>query len=402
MTTASEGVSAQRPEDPPDFSLVLGGPLFQLMCRAHIAGSHLELLRRRVLTFALAAWVPLLLLAALAGRAVGGDVAVPFLADVDVHVRFLLALPLLVVAELAVHQRMQAVVLQFRERNLIPAGSVGRFDAAIDSAMRLRNSVTAELLLVAFVYLIGIPLVWRQYAALTAATWYATPVAGGSQLTLAGWWYGAVSLPVFQFLLLRWYFRILIWMRFLWQVSRMPLALLPSHPDRVGGVGFLANTAHAFIPLAAAHGALLAGWIGNRILHLQAALLDFKVEIGVVLALMLLAVFGPLLVFAPQLARAKRNGLRDYGILASRYARAFDLKWLHGAPAAGELLGSADLQSLADLGNCVEIVRSMRVVPMSRDSLVQLALATLAPLLPLLLTMMSLEELVKRLSGIVF
>jgi hypothetical protein len=58
---------------------------------------------------------------------------------------------------------------------------------------------------------------------------------------------------------LRWYFRIFIWMRFLWQVSRIELSLVPTHPDRVGGLGFLGNTVYAFTPLAVAHGAQLAG-----------------------------------------------------------------------------------------------------------------------------------------------
>ena len=46
-----------------------------------------------------------------------------------------------------------------------------------------------------------------------------------------------VSVPLFQFILLRWYFRIFIWARFLWQVSRIDLAYAPAHPDRLGGSG---------------------------------------------------------------------------------------------------------------------------------------------------------------------
>ena len=74
---------------------------------------------------------------------------------------------------------------------------------------------------------------------------------------------------------------------------------------------------------------------------------------------MLCLVFGPLLVFAPQLAQAKRTGLREYGTLAERYVREFDAKWLRGGAPAGEpLVGSADIQSLADLGNSFEVVRT--------------------------------------------
>jgi hypothetical protein len=390
-------------DEPTDFSLVLGGPLFQLLRRSHLSKDTLELVRRRVIIITLLAWLPLLVLSALEGQALGGSVAVPFLLDVEVHVRFLVALPLLIVAELVVHQRMRFVVTQFLERNLIPESGLPRFEAAIASAFRLRNSVLAEVLLIAFVYVVGVLIIWRQYVALAAATWYAIPTVEGSKLSFAGMWYGYLSLPVFQFLLLRWYFRLFIWTRFLWQVSRIELSLVPTHPDRVGGLGFLANTVYAFTPLAVAHGALLAGLIANRIFYLGTALPDFKIEIAVLVVFLMCVVLGPLLVFAAQLAQAKRTGNREYGTLAERYVREFDAKWLRGGvPADEPLVGSGDIQSLADLANSFEVVRTMRIAPLTKEAILQLAAATLAPVVPLALTMMSLEELLKTLFGILF
>jgi len=389
--------------EPPDFSLVLGGPLFQLLRRSHLTGDALELVRQRIIVISLLAWLPLLVLSALEGRLLGGRVAVPFLLDVEVHVKFLLAMPLLIAAELVVHERMRFVVRQFLERNLIPESDLTRFDAAIATAFRLRNSVLAEVLLIAFVYGVGILIVWRQYTTLDTATWYATPSAEGSKLWLAGMWYGYVSLPIFQFLLLRWYFRIFIWIRFLWQVSRIDLSLVPTHPDRVGGLGFLSNTVFAFTLLAVAHGALVAGQLANRIFYLGAALPDYKIEVAVMVIFLLCVVLGPLLVFAPQLAQAKRIGLREYGTLAERYVREFDGKWLRGGAAADEpLVGSADIQSLADLGNSFEVVRTMQIAPITKDAIFRLVGATLLPVVPLLLTMMPLEELLKKLFGILF
>ena len=109
---------------------------------------------------------------------------------------------------------------------------------------------------------------------------------------------------------------------------------------------------------------------------------------------MLFAVLGPMLVFLPQLAAARRKGLREYGILAQRYAREFDHKWLRGgAPADEPLLGSGDIQSLADLGNSYAVVKEMRLAPFNMQTVLQLAVITLLPLAPLLLTMIPLEEL---------
>ena len=323
----------------PDFSLVLGGPLFQLLRRAHLSDDAMMMARRRIVVISLFAWLPLLVLSTLEGRMLGGSAVVPFLRDVEVHIRYLVALPLLIAAELVVHQRMRSLVKLFLERRLVPEASMARFEAAIVSAFRLRNSVIAEVLLVAVVYGVGILIIWRHYLALDTTTWYATPSSDGSTLSLAGMWYGYVSLPIFQFLLCRWYFRLFIWTRCLWQVSRIELSLIPTHPDRVGGLGFLSNTAYAFGLLVLAHGALLAGQpLANRVPSTSVPRYpEFKGEIALMVVFVLALVLGPLLVFAPQLAQAKRTGLREYGTLAERYVREFDTKWLRGGAPADEV-----------------------------------------------------------------
>jgi len=389
--------------EPGDFSLVLGGPLYQLLRRTHLTGDALQLLRRRMIVLTLLAWAPLLALSVAEGHAWGGSVAVPFLYDVEMHIRLLLALPLLVVAETVVHQRMRPVVRQFLDRGLIPDAARATFDEAIASAMRLRNSIAAEVLLSALVYVVGVGFLWRTQVALDVSSWYGTSADGRLQPSLAGWWMGCVSLPLFQFLLLRWYFRLFTWARFLWQVSRIDLTLMPTHPDRCGGLGFLASVSHAFAPVLLAQGAVLAGMMANRIFFAGAKLPQFNLEIIGLVTVMVFAILGPLLVFGPQLEAAKRVGLREYGTLAQRYAREFDHKWLRGgAPPDEPLIGSADIQSLADLGNSFEVVKGMRLAPFTLQTVLQLAVTTLVPVVPLTLTMISLEELLVRLLKVVF
>ena len=254
--------------------------------------------------------------------------------------------------------------------------------------------------MIGFVYGFGILIIWRQYVALDTAAWYATPSADGSKLSLAGIWYGYVSLPIFQFLLCRWYYRLFIWARLLWQVSRIELSLIPTHPDRVGGLSFVSETTKAFSVLAAAHGALLAGYLSTRVVVLGTPLTEYKSEIAMMVVFVLCVTLGPLLVFTPMLARARRMGLREYGVLATRYVSEFDTKWLRGGGRAEEpLLGSADIQSLADLSNSYNVVHSLRTALMTKEVILRLAMATLAPIVPLLLTMMPLEELLKKLVG---
>ena len=388
--------------DPARFSIVLGGPLFQLLRRAHISGSALELLRRRVIVIASFAWLPLLVLALAGGRAYGGAVPVPFLKDIEVHVRFLVAMPLLIVAELVVHVRMRTIAREFIVRYLVSDETLARFQDAVRAEVRLRNSVYAEILMVAFVYAVGVPFVWRELAALDVPTWYSDPSAGGPRLTPAGVWFAYVSVPAFQFLLLRWYFRLIVWMRFLWKVSRIPLALSALHVDRMAGLGFLANTVYAFVPLAMAHGALVSGAVANRIFYAGGTLADSKVEIAIVVGFLLLLVFAPLTVFAPQVAAAKRAAMRRYGRLAQRYVNDFEHAWLPGGmPPEATPLGSSDIQSLADLGNSYETVRNTRIFPITRDMFVSLVVTTLLPLAPLLLTVIPAEELAQRLLKLV-
>ena len=216
-------------------------------------------------------------------------------------------------------------------------------------------------------------------------------------------WYGCVSMPIFQFLLCRWYFRLFVWARFLWQVSRIDLRLVPTHPDRVGGLSFLSETSLAFSVLAVAHGAMVAGPLAGRIFFLGASLPQFKAEIAVLVVFLLCVVLGPLLVFTPQLFEAKWRGLREYGTLAGSYVREFDAKWLRRPPPANEtFVGSADIQSLADLGNSYEVVRTMRIAPITNLAVLGVVAAALLPIAPLLLTVMPLEELLKKLASILF
>jgi hypothetical protein len=143
--------------------------------------------------------------------------------------------------------------------------------------------------------------------------------------------------------------------------------------------------------------------IANKVFFAGAKLLAFKLQIAGLVAFMLLTVLGPLLVFGPRLAAARRTGLREYGTLAQNYVRAFDHKWLRGgAPADEPLIGSADIQSLADLGNSFEVVKGMRFAPITLNAVVQLAVVTLLPLAPLLLTIFSPEQLLAQMLKLVF
>jgi hypothetical protein len=381
-----------------DFSLVLGGPIFQLFRKAHLSGDHLEHQKRRLITITLFAWLPLLILCELsAGGATG---RLPFLHDVEVQARFLVALPILIAAELIVHVRIRPLVSRFLDRQIVRTEDRPRFEAAVDSAIRLRNSIPIEIGLLIAVYTLGLWF-WNSRVEINSQTWYAMP-GGRWHLTPAGYWYVLVSIPLFQFILLRWYLRFFIWYRFLWQVSRLNLHLVPIHPDRSAGLAFLGRSVYAFGPILFAQGAMLAGVVASRVLYRGEQLVSFKMQIAAFIVFFVVAILGPLLVFTPKLAAAKRKGLGDYGQVAQGYVNKFEEKWVLNAPPDDEVLGSGDIQSLADLNNSYDIVRSMRPVPFGLQDISRLAIVTAAPLAPLLLTVFSAEELILRLVKVVF
>jgi hypothetical protein len=384
----------------------LGGPLYQLLLRLKLIQPPLDHLAWRIGVITALVWLPLFALAIAGGKFAGG-VTVPFIYDFEVHARLLFALPLLVLAELFVYERTRALAMQFSERQIITDALRPAFNEAISTAMRLRNSLLAEIVLLLLVVIVG-PHIWRQALALHSDTWYATVSSSSLTYTAAGYWYAFVSIPVFQFILLRWYYRIIIWCYLLFRVSRLDLNLIALHPDRCCGLGFLGTMALSFAPLATAHSGIIAGYIANRILREGATLPDYTVELLGMTVLLLTIGIGPLCIFSPKLNGAKLSGLRIYGTLASDYVASFSEKWAHGAtPGSANVksepfLGSADIQSLADLANSFTVVKEVKLVPFGKDTVIGFLVAIALPLVPLTLTMFSPDELLMRLVTAIF
>jgi hypothetical protein len=232
-------------------------------------------------------------------------VKLPFAFALAIHARLLVALPLLIAAELFVHEWSRNIVRQFLDRGLIAPGDRSQFDGIVESALRLRNSVIMELLLV----VVTVAGHWAaESLALNVPAWYGARVNGRWEFTPAGYWMVLISLPLFRFMLLRWYFRLFIWSRFLWQVARLRLRLNTLHPDRAGGLGFLAESVFAFAPVLLAHTVVLSGTIGNRIWEEGAKLADFEVEIvGTILLLVLIVLLTHFLWQSADICEAGRG-----------------------------------------------------------------------------------------------
>lgn len=381
-----------------------GGLFAAIVRRAGADDATLQRLRTLLIAFLpLIAWLPLLILSAYDGQLLRSATGTPFLRDYSAHIRLLVALPLFLIAGCVAEARVRPTLQQFLTRELIPAASLERFNASVASAFRLGDSVLADVVIIALLYAVDLFVVRRTGLAAEAAAWYSNASSNGPVLTIGGLYYAYVSLPILQFVLLRWYYRLFIWGRLLRQTARLRLRLVPTHADRVGGLGFLIVGTQAFTFFAMAHGVLLAGWLATPVIVGRAPLPGFEAEIALVVAFVLLLTVSPLLSYLPVLVRTKRRGIIEYGALATRYMREFDDKWIHGRANADEaFIGSADIQSLADMGNSYGVIADMRSLPITPQMIVGVGIATLLPVAPLLLTLMPLSAILKKLAGIVF
>jgi len=327
----------------------------------------------------------------------GQHLAMPFLRDLVAQVRFLLALPLLVAAEPFIGTRLAEIARQFVEAKVLHEEEVMRFEVAARSVVRLRDSWLAELILLGLAFLPSLVNVLPEQDVGTTS-WWEGLTGGSPQPSAAGWWYLLISMPLFRFLMLRWAYRFGLWAILLWKISLLRLRLSAIHPDRAGGLGFLMASPPVFWPVAFALGSVLAATAAYRISHAQARLLPTEVAIGAFIVLATVVPILPLLAFAPKLARVRWHGVIRLGKLGEMYANSFDEKW--GRPhtdAADELLGTADIQTLADLGSSFDAARGTRIVPVSIGSVLGLAVSAVAPMVPLLLLFYPAKEILKAL-----
>jgi hypothetical protein len=384
-----------------DFSLVGGGPLSNFFLRIGFVKPPLPGTAWRMVVITLIAWVPLFLLATLSGCLVSG-VRVPFLYDIDAQVRLLLVLPLLISAEFAFNKQTRILVPQFVEQQIVTPAMLPKFEGCVESAARLNRSAVAEFGLLALLIIIG-PMMWRGLLGGHTGSWDTSVSGANHTLSPAGYWYVFVSLPIVEFMCLRWYFRLFIWARLLWQISQMDLNLIASHPDRHCGLGFLENTVIGVAPFIVAHSILASGFVANGIVHEGMKLPHYGMEIALMAFFLFLLALGPLFVFTPKLIERSNTASYAYGSLASDYVNTFERKWMLGEHTDVEpLLGTADIQSLADLSNSFSIVQQIVPVPFGKETIFYLIALIAMPLVPLLLTMFSARELVERFLNMLF
>ena len=365
-----------------EFHLGIGGPLHRLE-----RVTHLNLVRL-ILAATAIAWVPLLLLSLVEWTIEGrGE---PLLRELSIHLRFLVAVPLFLIAERLLDGSCHYAIEQLFGEGFVKPEHVGRVRAMLRQVERWRDSPWPEAVILLGALLVGI------------ATWsgflHQPGVAPLEAHGAVGAWYALVSLPLFQFLLWRSLFRWGLWARVLGGLSRVPLRLLAAHADRRGGIAFLKRPSLGYgMLLLLAVGSVLCGRWASEIVQHGAKLSSFKPFFLVFVCVGSLISFAPLLAFVPRLLATRREGRREYEALVSDYSSRFAARWLSGAPRS-ELLGSADIQSLADLGTTYrETIEKMQPLLFSPKDLILLVVVALLPAIPVLLFEVPAQQVLMRL-----
>jgi hypothetical protein len=342
--------------DPADrFSLVLGGPFHAVLRRLGLTGADQLPARRAAIALALLAWLPPALLAVAQSLVDGAYSGWGFFTDWTVPTRYLVAIGVMIATERYADGRIILLTRHFREARLFSDDAVPGFLAALALADRRSSSWLAEGVIVAAA-LAWSGLTESYVVALAGSSWEGAMVSGEVVLSWAGETARFLSNPLFLFLVLRWFWRFLVWTGLLFRISRLPLQLTPLHPDRSAGLGFLAIYPSIFSGFVFALSCVIASAIIKELGLERHSPETVWFALAGWLAMSLVLFLGPLLVFVRPLYAVRERALLEYGRLATHHHLAFHRKRIGEARSGEDLMGSSDPSSASDLNASVQAV----------------------------------------------
>jgi hypothetical protein len=373
-----------------ELSLVRGDLLFRLQRRVGLVPPDGLGLVRRAVFWALLAWLPIVLWALYVGRAMPGVPGEPLLAHFGVHARFLVAVPLLILAEGPVHALTTRLLSHFVHSGVVPPATVGQFRAAIAATARLRDATLpwAVMIGVVVAFATTSEVVHRSHE----IEWEG---AAGGRPGFGALWYLYVARSVYLTLVLAWLWRLVLLVVLFWRIGRLDLALVPTHPDRAGGLGFLERVPPLFAPVPLAIGCVLASrWAHDAVYH-GLALPSLKVQMITFVVVSVVLFVLPLAAFAGPLKRAKKQALLDYGALVGRHGRLVHERWIQGKSVGDDaLLAAPELGPVADTAAVYDAVKAMRALPVGKAAVIPLAVAAVAPMIAVLALQVPVKDLV--------
>ena len=358
------------------FSLLSHSPFHEYLGRLGFSG-HNQPIRTVLQWFALT-WLPLAFLCVIDGTGWGNKVRLPLFRDFSTYGRFFVALPLLVLADGLIDRFVRNTVLIFDSTGIIRNDDLIRYRSALGRVTELLASrlVHTFIVLLAF-FPWFLFLAENEWTSAHMSTWHGSGVRG---LSPAGWWFVLVGSPALRFLMLRWLWRCACWTYLLRKISALNLNLLVTHPDRIGGLGFLLFAQQRFGLLAAALGSVVAGQFANEIFYLGLPLNAMKAPAGLFIFGSLFVVLVPPVFFSVRLFEARYDGMIRYNRVARLVTAKFDSKWAQniGSPP-DQMIGSQDPSSLIDYISSCDVIRETRIIPITKRAVTYVTVLAGAP-----------------------
>ena len=361
-----------------DFLASHGGPFFELQLRMGMLRENALRAERRAAIFVAIAWGVPLLLSLIEGHAFGARDTTPYLLDFGAWARFFIATGLFLMTEQQVESGLRTKLDHFVQARIVAPGSLAAGAGAVATALRRRNSRLTESVCLAVAIVASIAWLIRMQDAQTS-TWAVQIGDGGAHLTLAGWWAVIFSAPIFYFLLLRGFWRYLVWAMLLWQIASLELRLVANHPDGKGGLGFIAEYPNAYSMFVFGVSSAVAVPVVHYVFENSVSSVTFGYLMTGWLAIVL-AVFGfPLLAFSKPLSLLKEKSLQILGAQATDYYRQAERALIGRNAVAAEPAETDPGASVADPSAQFALTRKLSTFVMSRTALVPVAASALAP-----------------------
>jgi hypothetical protein len=366
----------------PEFSLVRGGPLYNLRRMIGIVPEKGLGLARRTAILVAVLWLPLVIGAIVERRLFAGEYSDPLLRHFGVHARLLLAIPLLIFAEAPMERIVPAIIRQFTLAGLVTGRTRDEFIRILQRAQALRDSIWG-VLLVACAILGLVILSSITPLANDELSWAASSEGSTIRTGFAGWWFLYVGRPVFTGLLALWAWRLFVGWWLIQSISRLELQLVPSHPDHAGGLGFVQHISVADSWIVLAISVVLAGRWAHEVLYHGVHVDTLKPLIAGYFVIVLLVFLGPLFLFTRNLRRFRHHVLLEYSALVGTQGRLVYRKWVGGEEVGDPpILNSPELSCVADTNTVFQSVEKMRIVPIGKEALFPLLLAVAIPMIP--------------------
>jgi hypothetical protein len=182
------------------------------------------------------------------------------------------------------------------------------------------------------------------------------------------------------------------------RISKLDLALVPAHPDGMGGLGFLQKLPKAFILVTLAMSAVLASrWIHDSLYH-QITLDTLKLPLLSFVLLWGLTILSPLFVFSAKMISTRKKAMRQYSALLAEHGRLIHQKWILGQKIGEhDILDAPELGPSADIQTIYAAVKNMRIVPIGKSCIMPIIAPIALPMIIVAATQIPLMKILTTL-----